>query len=193
MDVVVLWQIGGLLGVLCCYHPSEYVIHRITHPKSTDLSSFLITPQYLIALGTGLVEYAVERYFFAFKSNPYSPLIWLGAAAIVVGLVIRIGALLTGGKAFHHKVQSSRHKSHKLVTWGLYRWFRHPGYFGFYVFALGTQMMLQNPLTFAAFAVVLWHFFNDRITEEEYYLLRMFPVTYERYRAETPTWIPFIK
>ena len=31
-------------------------------------------------------------------------------------------------------------KEHVLVTNGIYKIFRHPGYFGFYLWALGTQV-----------------------------------------------------
>jgi protein-S-isoprenylcysteine O-methyltransferase len=79
------------------------------------------------------------------------------------------------------------------VTYGVYRYIRHPGYFGFFVFALGTQTMLQNPVTIVVFAVVLWRFFSERIRAEERGLISMFGREYELYRDRTPTWLPFIK
>jgi protein-S-isoprenylcysteine O-methyltransferase Ste14 len=42
------------------------------------------------------------------------------------------------------------------------RWFRHPSYAGFYYWALGTQLILQNPLTFVLFTILLWRFFYYR-------------------------------
>lgn len=42
------------------------------------------------------------------------------------------------------------------------RWFRHPSYAGFFYWALGTQMMLQNPVSFIGFAILLWRFFYQR-------------------------------
>ena len=44
----------------------------------------------------------------------------------------------------------------------LYSWFRHPSYAGFFYWALGTQLVLQNPISFAMYAVVLWRFFYYR-------------------------------
>lgn len=43
---------------------------------------------------------------------------------------------------------------------------RHPSYAGFFYWALGTQVLLANPLGAAVFAVVLWRFFHDRIKGE---------------------------
>ena len=44
-----------------------------------------------------------------------------------------------------------------------YSWFRHPSYTGFFYWALGTQLVLQNPVTFVFFAILLWRFFYYRI------------------------------
>ena len=40
---------------------------------------------------------------------------------------------------------------------------RHPGYSGFLIWAVGTQVMLCNPLSTVAFTWVLWRFFSKRI------------------------------
>lgn len=40
---------------------------------------------------------------------------------------------------------------------------RHPSYAGFFYWALGTQLLLGNPLSALVFAVVLWRFFSRRI------------------------------
>lgn len=43
---------------------------------------------------------------------------------------------------------------------------RHPSYLGFFYWALGTQIMLANPVSIVVFAVVLWRFFKYRIERE---------------------------
>ena len=43
------------------------------------------------------------------------------------------------------------------------RWFRHPSYAGFFYWALGTQLVLQNSVSFTIFAILLWRFFYYRI------------------------------
>jgi protein-S-isoprenylcysteine O-methyltransferase len=191
-DSVILWQVLSLFILLVFYHLAEYFIHKRLHPNRTDLGSFLITPEYLAAFSLGYAEYAIERYFFPFKSNPHSPLIWVGAVAMLFGLWMRFAAILTAGKAFTHRVENHRRKHHNLVTHGIYHYVRHPGYLGFYIFALGTQTMLQNPISIVVFTVVLWRFFKKRVVHEEKSLIGMFGRDYEIYRAKTRTWIPFI-
>lgn len=48
-------------------------------------------------------------------------------------------------------------------TDGACSWSRHPSYAGFFYWCLGTQLVLQNPISFIVFAVVLWRFFYYRI------------------------------
>jgi hypothetical protein len=76
LDAILFGQLVGLLIILAFYHISEYCIHKKIHPGKTDFTSFLITPGYLAAFSLGYTEYAIQRYFFPFKSDPRSPFIW---------------------------------------------------------------------------------------------------------------------
>lgn len=60
-------------------------------------------------------------------------------------------------------MQFRKRDNHVLVTSGIYRIMRHPSYFGFFYWALGTQMILGNPFSFMAYALVLWKFFSQRV------------------------------
>lgn len=193
MDTGILVQLCGLLVILVFYHVAEYVIHKMHHPKDTEASSFLITVPYLIAFGCGLVEYSIERFFFTCKSDLVSPVFFFGVLCTFFGLYIRFQGIITAGKAFTHLVQYEKREEHKLITHGIYKYIRHPGYLGFFIFAIGTQIALKNPFSVLAFAYVLWKFFDDRIRDEERSLCMMFPVSYKKYRDCTPTYIPFIK
>ena len=46
------------------------------------------------------------------------------------------------------------------------RWSRHPSYAGFLYWALGTQLVLQNPFSFGVYLVLLMRFFSSRIIGE---------------------------
>ena len=88
-------------------------------------------------------------------------------------------------------------------------WFRHPSYTGFFYWAVGTQMVLQNHLCFIVFSFLLWRFFHYRIrceclhsrhrdvlmkfkTDEENRLINFFGDEYREYRKTTHTLIPLI-
>ena len=82
---------------------------------------------------------------------------------VVVGQVLRSTAMMHASTNFSHMVASRKRDEHRLVTDGVYAWFRHPSYAGFFYWALGTQLVLQNPISFVGFTVVLWRFFYTRI------------------------------
>lgn len=86
---------------------------------------------------------------------------------------------------FSHLVAHHKAEGHRLVKEGVYayvsrynppgyvlifdhRWFRHPSYTGFFYWAVGTQMVLQNHICFIIFTVILWRFFYHRIKCERH-------------------------
>lgn len=85
---------------------------------------------------------------------------------MVLGQTIRSVAMAQAGSNFNHTVQVTRREGHVLVTGGVYSVLRHPSYFGFFWWGLGTQLVLGNGVCFVAYAVVLWRFFSGRIWSE---------------------------
>jgi protein-S-isoprenylcysteine O-methyltransferase len=110
----------------------------------------------------------------------------------VFGEWLRKSAMCTAGAAFTHLIQTRRRATHVLVTEGAYAYARHPGYLGWFIWALGTQLVLGNVASVAAFAVVTWVYFKRRITYEERHLRNMFS-EYDAYAKRVRTWIPGIK
>lgn len=83
-----------------------------------------------------------------------------------VGQIVRSLAMAHAAGNFNHHVQSRWKDGHVLVTDGIYAVFRHPSYFGFFWWGLGTQLVLGNFVCFLLYAVVLWRFFAKRIERE---------------------------
>jgi protein-S-isoprenylcysteine O-methyltransferase len=81
---------------------------------------------------------------------------------------------ITAGSNFHHLIRTERDEKHKLVTHGIYAYLRHPGYFGWFWWCIGTQILLSNPICIAAYAFASWRFFSERIPEEEDTLIKFF-------------------
>jgi protein-S-isoprenylcysteine O-methyltransferase len=82
---------------------------------------------------------------------------------MLVGLLMRLMAFYTAKANFTHLVQYEKKPSHVLVTDGIYKYLRHPGYTGFYYFSIGSMMFIGNPICFFAYAMVLYSFFKQRI------------------------------
>ena len=85
---------------------------------------------------------------------------------LVTGQATRSLAMAQAGTNFNHTVQMQKKYGHELVTDGIYASLRHPSYFGFWWWGLGTQLVLGNVLCFVGYAVVLWQFFHSRIKRE---------------------------
>jgi len=107
---------------------------------------------------------------------------------------------------FSHQVAREKKPTHTLVTTGVYSFVRHPGYFGFFWWSVGTQIFLANPLAAVIFMAILWRFFSRRIQYdlllhfglltycrgEEISLVEWFGDEYVDYRKRVGAWIPFI-
>ncbi|XP_021897016.1 protein-S-isoprenylcysteine O-methyltransferase A-like isoform X5 [Carica papaya] len=127
------------------------------------------------------------------RSKEYWWISNFGLLMVIIGEIIRKMAIITAGQSFTHLIKVHHEESHKLITHGVYRFMRHPSYCGFFVWSVGTQVMLCNPLSTIVFALVVWRFFAKRIPYEEYFLRRFFGSEYEIYAQYVPSGVPFVK
>eukprot|EP00249_Psilotum_nudum_P002460 c15508_g1_i3 orf=234-665(-) len=140
----------------------------------------------------GLVEYGLEGLLIPNLKRK----VWIsttGLVLVVLGELIRKLAILTAHHNFSHDIKTFYSGDHELITHGIYRFVRHPGYLGFFVWSIGTQVLLCNPLCTIAYTIVTWRFFADRIQFEEYFLRQFFGRDYGDYARTVPSGIPFVK
>jgi protein-S-isoprenylcysteine O-methyltransferase len=165
-----LWRPFLFLGTLSVFHFLEFYTTAAYNTPGAYVSSFLLTngDQYRQAHTMAFVETLVTSYFFpgwqARVHTGYA--IAAGVAMVVVGQTVRSVAMAQAGTNFNHMVQSRKTEGHELVTTGLYAFFRHPSYFGFFWWGIGTQVLLGNTVCTLGYAGVLWYFFMKRITRE---------------------------
>lgn len=186
-------QLSQMFLALAFFHGSEYILATAIHGMSNvTLSSLLISNHYILAMILSFLEYFVEILLVPELKEHW----WvsnLGLALVIVGEIIRKLAIITAGRAFTHLIRTNHEEHHKLVTHGVYKFVRHPGYSGFLIWAVGTQIMLCNPFSTIAFAYVVWRFFAQRIPYEEYHLRRFFGPQYEEYARRVNSGVPFVQ
>ncbi|XP_074041636.1 isoprenylcysteine carboxylmethyltransferase ste14 isoform X2 [Leptinotarsa decemlineata] len=180
--------------VMAFFHFSEFMVIAIIQPKQVSTSSFVInhSPQYIIAAMSSWIEFLIECYIFPGMKQ----INWLsniGLLMCILGEILRKVAMLTAGSSFSHLVQHEKSSDHVLVTHGVYAWFRHPSYVGWFYWSIGTQILLLNPLCLPAYAITSWTFFKSRIYIEEITLLNFFGRNYCDYQQNVGTGIPFIE
>jgi protein-S-isoprenylcysteine O-methyltransferase len=150
-------------------------------------------------MALALVEFWGMRLLFSVPAS--SPAYWtswwaagwiIGAGAVlsVAGLCLRYWAMMETGTSFNHIVQDKRPESHRLVTTGPYRISRHPSYVGWALWAVGTQILLCNPISALLFAAASTAFFRKRVIGEEAALLEWYGDEYVRYATNTPILLP---
>lgn len=184
------------LCFISIFHFLEYFITASYQPDRVCIDSYVINNghTYHFAHLFALVECLLELYFFPnFKTSNYFLLIKLfGFLMTIFGQFIRSLAMKTAGANFSHVIQNVKSNNHILIKHGIYSYSRHPSYFGFFYWALGTQLLLLNPLSIILFFFLLYRFFSDRITYEEKTLISFFGDDYLNYKNSVPVGIPFI-
>ena len=158
-------QLPLYIGILSFFHFMEFWITARYNSRRAKVEAFILTSNgaaYSIAHATALMEAVVKSYVFPeLKSYPVAT--YLGLFLIVVGQTARTLAMKHAGSNFSHYVATRYESGHRLVDTGIYAWLRHPSYFGYYWWAVGTQIMLGNLVCAVVFAAFLWSFFNNRI------------------------------
>jgi protein-S-isoprenylcysteine O-methyltransferase len=176
-----LWRLPFFLASLSLFHFLEYYITAEYNTPYATISAFLLSQNgsaYNIAHSTAMLECLLTRllapssyfnltsYIFGGPTFAERYVVPLGLVMMIIGQFTRSFAMVTAATNFNHTVQVRRREGHELVTNGIYAWLRHPSYFGFFWWGLGTQVVLGNRLCLAAYTLVLWRFFNSRIRSE---------------------------
>ncbi|XP_031649892.1 protein-S-isoprenylcysteine O-methyltransferase isoform X4 [Oncorhynchus kisutch] len=164
-----------------------------THFGCLSLDSFLLnhSVEYTVAAVSSWVEFTIEKLSIP-ELKQLSWLSLVGLVMVLCGDFLRKSAMLTAGSNFNHIVQNEKAQSHVLVTDGVYAFFRHPSYVGWFYWSIGTQVMLCNPVCIAGYTMASWRFFRERIEEEELSLLHFFGEDYLEYKKKVGTGLPFI-
>lgn len=192
-----LWRAPFFIALLSLFHFLEFLTTAHTNTSAANISSFLLSSNgsaYTVAHFSALLECVLTNLFLPNTSLLPSPLpaflLGLGLLLVVVGQTIRSIAMFQAGTNFNHIVQRRRNPSHHLVTSGIYAVLRHPSYFGFFWWGIGSQLVLGNSVCLVAYAVILWKFFHARINGEEELLVGFFGESYEMYRRKSWVGIP---
>lgn len=162
-----IWRLPAFFACLSLFHFLEYWTTARFNSPEARASSFLLFNNgtaYNVAHSLATLEIIISKFFSGYQEyfvSKYS--IAAGIILILVGQVVRSVAMAQAGTNFNHTPAKVRKEGHVLVTAGIYGWLRHPSYFGFFWWALGTQILVGNKVCFVGYALVLWRFFYKRI------------------------------
>ena len=114
---------------------------------------------------------------------------WLGAIAMVAGLLFAVWAREHLGRNWSHAVEIKQ--GHELITTGPYSMVRHPIYTGIMAGLLGTAIALSQVRGFIAFVllfIMLWL----KLRREEQWMRSQFGETYATYAHQTAALVPYL-
>jgi protein-S-isoprenylcysteine O-methyltransferase Ste14 len=158
-----------------------------TSNKTSDKGSLrllyvLITIGYVLSFSIGSTKTGRIHHWNIFFA--------IGTFLIVLGVFIRIKAILTLDKYFTYSV--SNVDNHKLIETGLYKNIRHPGYLGQLMIFTGISITLSNWLSIVLMIVPVLIGYLYRIKVEENFLVNQMGETYVNYQNRTNKLIPSI-
>lgn len=183
-------RINGYLIFILIFHLLEFLSTCLFNNSETDDDSFILNDTDLhIVHAVSIFEMLGKAWLF--PSFVFDLPIF-GLCVVILGQFSRTLAMYTAKESFNHYIQREHSNKHKLVTWGVYKYSRHPSYFGFFWWFIGTQLWLGNLVVLILGAFKLWNFFNTRIEFEEKFLINFFGQDYTNYKSKVKTGIPFI-
>ncbi|CAE7072931.1 unnamed protein product [Rhizoctonia solani] len=192
------YQLGFFMAAWAFFHWAEFAVTAGWNREKLSVDSFLLDNgmTYHIAHSVALAEFFITKFIWP-NSKYRTAVSIIGIVIVIIGQTIRSLAMIHAASNFSHTVATYKLVTHRLVTDGIYSISRHPSYAGFFYWGLGTQLVLQNPVTFVLYLVLLWRFFSSRIKgkygTEEHHLVRFFGKEYTDYRAKVGTLLPLIK
>jgi protein-S-isoprenylcysteine O-methyltransferase Ste14 len=115
---------------------------------------------------------------------------WIGVALLCAGLAFSVWARAVLGRNWSGAVTVK--EGHELIRSGPYAYVRHPIYTGLIAALLGTAVTIGNVRAFLGVALIVASFLR-KLRTEEHFMRETFPGEYQRYSAEVPALIPFMR
>jgi protein-S-isoprenylcysteine O-methyltransferase Ste14 len=119
---------------------------------------------------------------------PKGLLYWIGCSFFILGTVIALIAAINLGKNLTPLPKPKENA--ELIQRGLYRFVRHPIYFGVIVLSFGWGLIQQSFLVWL-YVVIIAIFFDIKSRKEEQWLVERFS-TYADYQGRVRKLIPWV-
>lgn len=111
-------------------------------------------------------------------------------AILILGIIIRWGAIIKMGRAF--SINVALHKDQHVIQTGLFRFIRHPSYLGMLIIFTAVGLMERNYYSIAIILIPIFIALSYRIYVEEIALREGFGQEYIEYAKRAKRLIPFI-
>ncbi len=153
-----------------------------------SLSIIWVLVASLIALYPTLSSYII---IVEFMLNP--SIVFLGILFSVIAIFLMFLGFLSMGESFRMGIPDMLEvQSAKLVTSGVFRYIRNPGFLGLDSAVCGTFLLAPSIVTLILMFLT-WIIFHLQIIDEEQYLLKVHGEKYIHYKKSTGRYFPKIR
>jgi protein-S-isoprenylcysteine O-methyltransferase Ste14 len=143
-----------------------------------------------VIFGVVLLLTALLNQFQIGIVEPHLIFTAIGVVLMATGVALRVVAMRTLGKFFTRTLQIR--EGHHVVSDGIYRRVRHPGYLGDIVLFVGSGIATSNVITTVLILGMILTAYVRRIAAEEQMLTDQLGKEYSDYKARTWKLIPFV-
>ena len=178
LTLLIIWRIYWFL------HTKEAAIKK---PK-TDNNSIIIE---IIMFNIGSAYVLIN--LIGFVLFPFNNLLIqvIGFILIILGFIEAIVARKTLEDNWTESYQYQIKKNHELITWGIYKYVRHPIY-GAILLMVPGALLVSGSYTFIAGLIIMLSAAEIFAHREEKLLTKHFGSMYIRYMKTTKKFIPFV-
>ena len=180
-----LWGISEVICVIFLRRNEKDGRDKVSYKAITLVSWVCFTA----GINMGIYYMTGKRHFPCCKSNslifPYA-----GTAFLLAGMAVRAAAILTLRRFF--TVNVTIQDGHEIIRDGLYRFVRHPSYFGSLMACFGLAISFGNAVVFLIIFFPFAAIMLGRMSAEEKVLTGHFGDKYREYMTKTKRIIPFV-
>jgi len=148
------------------------------------LSFFLFSLVYAVAGLTGSTD-PLGFATVTLSPLPGAALTQLGLSLLAAGVLLFVWSVVARGR---FSVSWEMPEDHRLVTWGPYRYVRHPSYAGYFLMFIGLPLLTQNTVHLLPLIAVPGYV--HLVEAEERLLAARFGDEYHKYAMSTGRFIP---
>ncbi|MBN1437963.1 MAG: isoprenylcysteine carboxylmethyltransferase family protein [Anaerolineales bacterium] len=130
---------------------------------------------------------ASATWLWRFSALDREPVKWAGVFLMCIAFLLNILFTLSIGKSIRDALATGGKA--QLITTGVYRLVRHPGYAAFFLVGLGCFLILPNVIVLGLLLYTCIAIHGQTLEEEEK-LVKMYGESYEQYRRKTGRYWP---
>ena len=206
--MIILKEISSLARLFLLFTPLSFIIifsltiyltyKRLGEipPHKHDFRTFLLASLSIIwIIVTSLIALyptlGIYIIIFEFLLNPL--VVFSGVLFSILAIILMFLGFLSMGDSFRMGIPDTiEGQSPKLVTSGIFRYIRNPGFLGLDFAVCGTFLLAPGIVTL--FLMILtWTIFHFQILDEEKYLLNIHGEKYIEYKQSTGRYFPKIR